>query len=619
MENHFRDAALIAGMDPGGVEVLDIREHCAFVHAQDPAVTQIAADLITMGVSRLASTALPLPHAHALSRSALIIGSGLSGLTVASSLANAGHDVTLIDGASSLGGTSYVFQENSRTLIDGLIEAVSGHPKIDILLDSRLTQIAGSPGNYEANIMTGGRTNSLTVGAVVIATGAVLQPLDENQYFGPSVTTHAGFADELILATEVGDGLALNDIVMILPSDQGQEALSSPVCNRLAVRQATLAKQLNPDARVTLLFRDLFSAGDINPLDDAILEAKELGIAFFRYRAVTPPVISEKTVDLYDPLTGEPLRIPFDRVVLSTPIVPHDSAGSVAALLGLEQDRQGFLIEARTRLRPGAFSDPGLYVVGNAHQPMDTTDVLLQAYLTSSRLQNFLNQESISTSAPVAEIAADICTGCGNCAQVCPQNAIQFIAGEGVLSLAEVEVLRCTGCGSCAVVCPVNAITIPGWNDLALIAQISAAFTSYPGEGEKAAIPELPRILAFACEWSAYASADLAGARRNQYPSDLRIMRMNCSARFDTRHILWALLNNVDGVFLGACHPGDCHYGSGNLYAEERVQGLKEQLADYGLDSRRVRLEFLAADDGEAFVNSITAFQDDLKKKMVNP
>jgi coenzyme F420-reducing hydrogenase delta subunit/NAD-dependent dihydropyrimidine dehydrogenase PreA subunit len=400
---------------------------------------------------------------------------------------------------------------------------------------------------------------------------------------------------------------------------EGHEVYNSHISSLTAVRQATQSKHLNPDANVTVLFRDLYSAGENQSLAETILQAKESGVTFFRYRNETPPVITDISVDIEDPLTGQPLCIPFDRVVLSTPIVPHGSSDSLAALLGLQQDRHGFMIEARTRLRPGYYSDPGIYVVGNAHQPMDTTDVLLQAYLTSSRLQRFLNQDSMFTRAPVAEIARETCTGCGNCTQVCPQNAIELITSDGVLSLAEVQALQCTGCGSCAVVCPVNAIMIPGWNDLAIIAQISAAFNSSPSDGDSVDAPHPPRILAFACEWSAYASADLAGTQRIPHPSDLRIVRMNCSARFDPKHILWALLNNADGVFLGACHPGDCHYGTGNLFAEERVQGLKQQLADYGLDPRRVKLEFLAGDDGETFVNTITAFQDDLGKKMVNP
>ncbi|MCK4741855.1 MAG: NAD(P)-binding protein, partial [Anaerolineales bacterium] len=133
VEKHFRDAALSAGLEPGAVEVVDIREHCAYVHADEPdAAMQKAADLIAMGVSRLAATRKPFPHAHALLRSALIIGSGLSGLTIANSLANAGHHVTLVESALELGGTSHTFQENAKDLIDGLIELVSTHSSIDV-------------------------------------------------------------------------------------------------------------------------------------------------------------------------------------------------------------------------------------------------------------------------------------------------------------------------------------------------------------------------------------------------------------------------------------------------------------------------------------------------------
>ena len=621
VEKHFRDAAFPAGLEPVSVDVADIREHCAYVHADEPgAAMQKAADLIAMGVSRLAVTIMPSPHTHALLNSALIIGSGLSGLTVANSLANAGHHVTLIDSALELGGTSHTFQESAKDLIDGLIELVSTHSSVDVLLNTRLTQVTGPPGSYEVSITSSDQAKQLAVGAIVVATGAKPLPLDSSQHFDPlRVVTQAHFAYELKGAATAGSDLAVQDIVLILSSEDGDEDCCSHLSNLTGVRQAIQAKQLISAANVTVLFRELYSAGENHPMEDEIQQAKELGVAFFRYRAETPPLVADKTVDIDDPLTGQPVRLPYDRVVLTMPLVPHNNADTLAALLSLDQDKHGFMIEPRTRLLPGRYSDFGIYVTGSAHQPADTTAVLLQAYMTSSRLQRFVNQDSLYTSAPVAEIAQETCTGCGNCVQVCPLNAIQPIQKNGVLSLAEVEPLRCTGCGNCAVVCPVNAISIPGWDDLAIVSQINAAFTSSHTRDETEGVVHPPRILAFSCEWSAYASADLAGTLRIPYPSDVRILRMNCSARFDPQHILWALLNNADGVLLGACHPGECHYGTGNLYADERAKVLKQQLADYGIDPRRVRLKFLAGDDGEGFVETITAFRDDLRKKMVKP
>lgn len=621
VEKLFRDAALSAGLEPGSVDVVDIREHCAYVHADEPdAAMQKAADLIAMGVSRLTATRTASPHTHALLRSTLIVGSGLSGLTVANSLANAGTHVTLIDSSLELGGTSHTFQEKAKDLIDGLIELVSTHSNIDILLDSRLTQMTGPPGSYKVSITSSDQAKTLAVGAIVVATGAKPLPLDSRRLFDPlRVVTQASFAHELNGLVTAGSDLAMQDVVLILSSEDDDENYCSHLSSLTGVRQAIQAKQLNPEANVTVLFQELYSAGEIQRPEEKIQRAKELGVTFFRYRAEIPPLISEKTVDIDDPLTGQPVRLPYDRLVLATPLVPQANADTLAALLGLHQDLHGFMIEPRTRLFPGRYSDTGIYVVGSAHQPADTTAVLLQAYMTSSRLQRYLNQGSLYTNAPIAEIAQETCTGCGNCVQGCPVNAIQLIQKDGVLSLAEVEALCCTGCGNCAVVCPVNAISIPGWDDLAIVSQINAAFNSSPIKDDSEGGVQPPRILAFACEWSAYASADLAGTLRIPYSSDVRIVRMNCSARFDPQHILWALLNNADGVLLGACHPGECHYGSGNLYAEERVKVLKQQLADYGLDPRRVRLEFLAGDDGEGFVETITSFRDDLGRKMVKP
>jgi coenzyme F420-reducing hydrogenase delta subunit len=186
--------------------------------------------------------------------------------------------------------------------------------------------------------------------------------------------------------------------------------------------------------------------------------------------------------------------------------------------------------------------------------------------------------------------------------------AITLEKRDQILSLSEVDALRCVGCGNCVVVCPVKAISMPGWNDAAILAQISAALS--PAQKQPAS--QRARVIVLACEWSAFAAADIAGTRRISYPPEVRIIRMNCSARFDPNHILWAFLSGSDGVFLGTCYPGECHYGTGNLYAKERVEVLKKQLAEHGVDPRRLRLEFFAGDEGFHFAQAITNFVEEL-------
>jgi F420-non-reducing hydrogenase iron-sulfur subunit len=93
---------------------------------------------------------------------------------------------------------------------------------------------------------------------------------------------------------------------------------------------------------------------------------------------------------------------------------------------------------------------------------------------------------------------------------------------------------------------------------------------------------------------------------------------MNCSARFDPYHILWAFLNGADGVLLGACPPGECHYGTGNLFAQERVEVLQKALSDRGVDPQRLKLAFFTVDDGEQFSKTVTSFAKELMKIPVN-
>jgi coenzyme F420-reducing hydrogenase delta subunit len=123
-----------------------------------------------------------------------------------------------------------------------------------------------------------------------------------------------------------------------------------------------------------------------------------------------------------------------------------------------------------------------------------------------------------------------------------------------------------------------------------------------------------PRILAFACNWCSYAGADLAGVSRIQYPPNMRIIRVMCSGRVDPVFILDALSKGVDGVLVLGCHPGDCHYISGNLMAERKMRWTKELIEKAGVDPSRLRLEWISASEGERFANTAKEFTEQMKK-----
>ncbi len=108
-----------------------------------------------------------------------------------------------------------------------------------------------------------------------------------------------------------------------------------------------------------------------------------------------------------------------------------------------------------------------------------------------------------------------------------------------------------------------------------------------------------PRILAFFCNWCTYTAADLAGVSRMRYAPNVRIIRLMCSGRVDPQFVLAALAQGADGVLIGGCHIGDCHYVEGNYKTLRRMTLFKRLLHDLGIEEQRVRLEWISASEGD--------------------
>jgi F420-non-reducing hydrogenase iron-sulfur subunit len=128
-----------------------------------------------------------------------------------------------------------------------------------------------------------------------------------------------------------------------------------------------------------------------------------------------------------------------------------------------------------------------------------------------------------------------------------------------------------------------------------------------------------PVIVAFLCNWCTYTGADLAGTARIQYPPNVRIIRVMCSGAVDPTYVLKSLLDGADGVLIGGCHPGDCHYQSGNYRARRRVVALREILLGAGMDSERVWLCWISASEGQRFADTISEMTEAMRQIGPNP
>jgi F420-non-reducing hydrogenase iron-sulfur subunit len=123
-----------------------------------------------------------------------------------------------------------------------------------------------------------------------------------------------------------------------------------------------------------------------------------------------------------------------------------------------------------------------------------------------------------------------------------------------------------------------------------------------------------PSIVGFFCNWCTYLAADLAGTSRMKYAPNVRVVRTMCSGRVDPQMILWAFRHGADGVLIGGCHPGDCHYQEGNYKALRRITLLRTMLGQFGIEPERLRLEWISASEGERLRDVVNEFTEQIRR-----
>lgn len=127
---------------------------------------------------------------------------------------------------------------------------------------------------------------------------------------------------------------------------------------------------------------------------------------------------------------------------------------------------------------------------------------------------------------------------------------------------------------------------------------------------------DVPHIVGFCCNWCSYGGADTAGTSRMQYQPGVRIIRVMCSGRMNPEMILKAFNEGADGVFVGGCHIGDCHYDSGNYKWRRRALYLEDILPELNIDPERFRFEWISASEGEKFQRTMDEFYNTISEKM---
>jgi heterodisulfide reductase subunit A len=611
----FQETIREAGLNRYLFEMANIRDQCSWVHMREhAAATQKARDLVRIAVTkaRLLQPIKTLPLS--INHKGLIIGGGVAGLNAALALANQGYETYLLEKEPELGG----FTRSLRYTLDGtdtrvylasLIKQVEHHEYIQVLTGVTVTDILGYVGNFITRFTdTEGVKQSLEHGVTIIATGGEeYRPHDYLHQEDPRVITQS----ELEQRLEDQKHLAPTNVVMI--QCVGSRSPEHPYCSRVccgdAIKNALRLKERFPDVNAYVLYRDIRTYG---LAEQYYQRARAAGIVFIRYDEEHPPIVSRQDDDSLNVVVNDtsldtPLMLHPDLLVLSTAIVPAQDNEALSKMLKVPLNEDGWFLEAHAKLRPVDFATEGVFLCGLAHGPKTIKESIAQAYAAVSRACTLLSKETIEAVGIVATVNEDRCIACANCEIVCEYNAIQVTK-----AYAEVNPLLCKGCGTCAVECPAMAITMQHFTDDQVSAMITAALEPISHLKE-------PKALALFCNWCAYAGADLAGVSRFQYPPNVRIVRVMCTGRIDEKYILQALLHGADGVLIGGCHIGDCHYTSGNLQAEERVQRVRQWLKEAGIDPTRLRLEWISAGEGKKLADVMTDFTQQLEKLGPSP
>ncbi len=377
---------------------------------------------------------------------------------------------------------------------------------------------------------------------------------------------------------------------------ESEHPYCSRVCCMYALKEAMQIKMQSSDTDVYILYIDLRAFG--KGYEELYEQAAKSGVRFIRGRAsaVLKDEDSGKLiVRAEDTLSGNPIELKADLIVLSVGLEPPSGSTKLARLLGIPTDENGFMMEAHPKLRPSDSPASGIFLAGTAQGPKDIADTVAHSGLAAAGCLAFLSSEKLIMEVTAPEIDPEKCLGCFVCARI----ACSFSAIRKKRDRVVVDELACKGCGACATVCPARAISTPEISDEQVYAMIDAV-TQRPSE--------TPLIIGFACKWCGYAAADNAGVRRIGYPTNVRLIKVPCSSRVDPLFALYALMKGADGVIIVGCREADCHYISGFRKARENVRRLKELLKTVGISEQRVVIESVSTSEGEKLARVLRDF-----------
>jgi heterodisulfide reductase subunit A len=478
-ETLFQDTLRKAGLNKYLLEMANLRDQDTWVHGDRPEdAASKAQELMRMAVSAV-RWAHPLTDQHLpMNKDVLVVGGGVAGMSASLALADMGYRVFLVERSGTLGGNARNVHrtldgEDIQTSLHALIRRTQENERIMILRNSVVVDHSGMAGLFKTGVQVGPQMfyRQIKHGITILATGALPNrpreyQLDRHQ----AVTTQLDL--EGLLAREPEKAGDWNNVVMIqcVGSRVPENPNCSKVCCQAAVKNALRIMDLNPGARIFVLYRDMRTSGFD---EDHYRRARERGIIFTPYETADRPVVepngSTVSVTFTDPIVGRPIRVDADCLALSTGFkADEESTEDLGTIFRLARTPDGYFLEDHVKLRPVDLSIPGFFVAGAAHSPKSIRESIAQAQAVAARAQTFLSRDVINLGAAVAQVDGAKCAACLICVRACPFD-VPFINEDGV---SEIDPAKCHGCGVCASECPARAIQLMQFEDDQIMAKL---------------------------------------------------------------------------------------------------------------------------------------------------
>ena len=475
----FRETVREAGLNPYLFEMANIRDQCSWVHMHEPEeATEKAKDLVRAVVAK-ARLLKPLRNPTVnVTPVGLVIGGGVSGMTAALELAKQGFEVHLVEREKELGGhlrkIYYTLEgEDPQKQLGKLVKAVMENERIHVYLGAEVLEVSGFVGNFKSKILNNGEEKLIENGIVIVATGAVEYTPKEYLYGeDPRVMTQHELEEKLAKGN-----LNVQKVVMI--QCVGARNEERPNCARIccgqAVKNALKIKELNPEADVYVLYKDVRTYGF---MEEYYREAAAKGVLFINYADERKPrVVNEGgklKLTFWEPVLKQEVQMEPDLVVLSAATIPNPDNKKIAEMLKVPLTKDGFFLEAHMKLRPVDFQTDGVFLCGMAHSPKFIEESISQACAAAARAATILSKKELEMEGIVASVDEDLCSGCRICEYLCPYSAIEMKEKEGRTVAHVIEAL-CKGCGVCGTACPTKAITLGHFTTEEILAQVRAA------------------------------------------------------------------------------------------------------------------------------------------------